>query len=700
MRRSPFPRDRIVLLLCSVLATGSLFVFSSVASADNCPNAVFRNGPSSRLPDCRAYEMVTPPYKEGYPVSMLPLSASPPFSTDGFRVEGQSIGVFAGAEDSLVELHDNYSSSGAFYLFTRGGSGWATTAISPPASQYPDAGSPFSTSDLSESLWVAATSAQINRFDETSHHSPAKGLYVRSLDGPLMEVGPILPPSVNPDTLEREYFTFLGASSDGLSAVLYSMTEARWPGDLTKPGAESLYEYAGTGSSEPLLVGVSGDAGSTSLISTCGTRFNRVSQDAVRVLFTALACGSSPGVQEVYARIDNARSDANTVSISEPSEEDCSECETAEGVRGSASFVGSSADASKVFFTTKQPLLGGDLTNNLYEYDFQGEVGHRIVRDSGGDSTVSSPAANVESVVNASPDGTHVLFYASGVLTKTPDGLGQEAQAGKSNLYLYERDAQYPNGRTVFVLPRTDAPGVSSVSQNGRFVAFQSNAHLTSDDFGTVAQTFEYDSQTGILVRVSVGQDGYNQNGNTGSVGNLFVANDGAAFFESVNPLAPQAVSGTSNVYEYRGGEVNLISDGQDTRGGSLSYVSPSGTDVFFTTYDRLLPQDTDVQFDTYDARAGGGFPEAPAPRPCEGDACQGPLSGAPVLLSPGSMFQAGGENAAPATVAVPLSKALKSKARARKPTKKRKGKARKRKRKAGKSSSLRHRGRGIGGGS
>ncbi len=93
------------------------------------------------------------------------------------------------------------------------------------------------------------------------------------------------------------------------------------------------------------------------------------------------------------------------------------------------------------------------------------------------------------------------------------------------------------------------------------------------------------------------------------------------------------------DVYEYTEGRPQLISSGTastDTWGGGLLIypsmtvglegVSADGVDVYFSTFDTLVPQDHNGEFiKFYDARTGGGFPfQAPAP-PCKAaDECHG----------------------------------------------------------------------------
>jgi hypothetical protein len=275
------------------------------------------------------------------------------------------------------------------------------------------------------------------------------------------------------------------------------------------------------------------------------------------------------------------------------------------------------------------------------------------------------------------------------------------------------------------------------VTPNGLFLVFISYAELTPGDTSAgAAQAFEYDAQTGSLVRVSIGEEGLNDDGNvdnpylgakivhpdfsvalghnTSGDNKITVSDNGSfVFFESADGLTPQALDRVflgynyegsyneeryaNNVYEYHDGHVYLITDGRDinTNEGGESNVAivkligtdQSGQDVFFTTDDALVPQDIDGGPDVYDARIDGGFPPPEVRPPCAGDECQGPLSGAPVLLSPGSEFQAGGSNFKPSVSAPSTSKA-KAKSKSKKKSK------RKRSKRKGKSSAGRREGR------
>jgi hypothetical protein len=644
------------------------------------------------------------------------------------------------------------------YVASRGGSGWGRASVVPSGAEFLDlhAANLFAgrrgasldqSGDLGTTLWLLHPYAS---------DPNAAGFYVTRTDGSIEEVGPALPPDASSVFHDGKAAAapveVQGFSGDG-SRVVFKLIEVEheagaagswvFPGYPGVGGLGSLLEYAGVGNSVPVPVGVEDDglpaggcasqalggvlrsqaevvAGGGGTASTW--THNAISKDGKTVFFSGL-CG---GQYEIFARIDNGEPGAHTVAVSEPTAEGCAACDTALGVRSPGYFVGASRDGLKVFFTTKQPLLEGASGENLYEYDISAPVGERVVRISRSEG-VASPS--VEGVLQVSEDGSRVYFVATGVLTENPNSQGQKAAAGLDNLYVYDSESQ--SMAFIATLSGNDAelwqgdtdspiPKDSDVTPNGRFLVFASHTLLTPDDTSTAAQIFEYDALTGALVRVSIGEGGYKEDGNMQLAPNLlgepntdagfvnpndaalsefpanyeapyaaaaygrelvvaedesggsyvfFVSSDalvkGALNFVQVHPVGVQGEDlekqfgavYAENVYEYHDGQVYLISDGRDVSAGEkLSNVQllgtdPSGRDVFFTTTDQLVGEDTDSQLDIYDARIGGGFPEPPAPVECSGDTCQGALSAPPVLLSPGSEFQAG-EN--PPLVPVP----------------------------------------------
>jgi hypothetical protein len=615
------------LLSCVIVVAGAavmaLLLSRDVAWA-GCPTGTEASpGFRTYLPDCRAYELVTPPDKQGALVEPVPAAT---VKADGSSLAGASSEAFAGITNG--ELFGPLGL--AYYRFTRAGSGWVTVPLNPFRGSMKSIG-------LDDSVW-----GPIER------PGPEPRLRVVHADASVSEVGPVLPG----ESKGELPFAVVAAANDASRGILFAITDASmlWSFDTTL-SAPSLYQYSGTGNTAPNLVGVSGGVGSTALISQCGTmlgapdgqrEYNAVSEDGSTVFLTAIGAdavncgGTEPPASELFARIGGSR----TVAVSEPPASDCPTCNTAAPM--DARYEGASADGSKVFFTTAQPLLGTDTSLNLYEYNFTPPPGQaKVVRVSAGDSTVSNPMAEVQGVSRISLDGSHVYFVARGVLSTAPNNNGHGAEAGADNLYLYERDTRYPGGRTVFIAQLCSNAGMSGavadsqctsnlnglvetsevvndvalwglaegggderrpaqVTPDGRFLVFTSYAQLTEGDKSTAAQVFRYDAQTGQLARISFGQgadttgsdyrgrenasivtQAYGVGSGSGPRGGAIartMSDDGSyVFFESPAALTPQALSDVpnsvdrtgrpfyaENVYEYHNGQVSLISDGKD----------------------------------------------------------------------------------------------------------------------------------------
>src|SRR5579871_2448300 len=400
-----------------------------------CPNEELRATLSSQLlPDCRAYELATPPYKEGGLPNVFSLSE------DGSHMVINTFGAFNSVEGDPI----GGSVEGGAYLLSRGPAGWSASAIQPPESTYQRSAVPLDVSATgTSSLWALATLHQPANFTE---------LYLRTEDAHITKIGPAtVGERENGNTGKEDAYAYAGASDD-LSHVVFEIAAVdggsfRWLPD------ESLYEYVGTGNTAPEPVGVLGERGSTTLVSDCGARlgssidnprspagsmYNAVSASGARVFFTALgeddeACGRpEPPVDELFAREEAPDGTQRTVPISEPSVGYCSEAPATPCA--DAHFEGASRDGSKVFFTSTQKLFpdASEGSKNLYEYDFARPDGERLLLLSPG-----SPTPEVQGVARISEDGSHVYFVARGVLTSSQNEFSEPPAEGQDNLYVY-----------------------------------------------------------------------------------------------------------------------------------------------------------------------------------------------------------------------------------------------------------------------
>ena len=699
----------------TLLAAGALATTPVLAAArEGCPNEQVRHESNTNpttgqpysvgLPECRAYEMVSPLDKQAHDAETSMQGLGLPVSPDGETVGFTSQGAFSDPENYRV----NYRPYNA-YLSRRGASGWMTSSAFAPANLIE---APFQNglySDFSPDLRTVQVScgeegASKGEFDP----KPSVACAMREPDGSWVST----PRYTHTNGTGREETeAYRGASVD-LSRVFIQPGHPLLPNDTVTQQPAGIYEIAGVGTASPELRLVNIDNNGNELVngtvnltygallgdtaqasSHRGTAYHAISESGRTVFFEATP--PSTGVLTLYARIDNGEPDAHTVDISNPAAEGASECTTCSATPYAATFQGASADGSKVFFTTSQQLLNSDTdaTTDVYEYDFNNPPGKNLVQISGGGLGDPSPGAGAEvqgAVPRTSSDGSHVYFVAMGVLTTVPNGNGEAAQAGKTNLYGYDTITD----ETKFVAVSSVAvSGVAGEGEedkakrhvqttpDGRYLVFSGNAGLAGDT-NTGLAVYRYDFQTGELTWVSHAAPGFTalNEGKNALVAGIPGYNAGAdaaiddwdraisengeyIIFTTSEKLQADGVNGAPELYLWHNGTVSMISDGRDPEsvytgdeenGEPVAAMSSSGSDIFFSTHTQLVGQDTDVLRDIYDARTDGGFP-APTPEPsCSGEACQGASSGSPSFGSSGSSSFTGGGNLTPGSTSFP----------------------------------------------
>jgi hypothetical protein len=656
----------VLLLLMLILLLSTPGIAWSSAS---CPNVSLRAGTSATLPDCRAYEQVSPIEKGGnaaVPVEPLPVTTAP----SGERIAYLSRAGFFSAEGS--------SAAYSAHVSARTPAGWETRDWTPPIVEPQNTKVFLVDYDFSEDVSQAVIKTPFLPL-APGGIANAYNLFLRHANGTygLIDSGPPAVPIEGfcPEPEEKfscfeavDISAFAGASTD-YSHIAFESTAgfASGPGFLS----EALYEDSPTG---VRLVGILPDE-TAAETSTAGggsaVRYENndgevdarvehaVSQDGARIIFTAPADNGVPdpqqaGENQVYDRVNGNE----TVELSAPEPGSTPEDATPRP----ATFWAASSDGSRVLFTSAADLttasrVGKQGGEDLYEYDFARPAGQKLHDLSVDTNTVDATSgASVLGVVGTSLDGNFVYFVADGELAP---GEGAD---GHPNLYVV-----HDGGPPTFVTTLGDGDGgvwapadrEAYVTLDGRHLAFMSTAPVPTTEYpqgydNTDAQTgnkdsevYEYSAENRQLACASCDPGNTRPVGDAylggmtrlppGPIGEVFTGTQSTPFIQvrAMNDAgtrlfysAPSPSDASlQKVYEYERPGEGTCGESTGCRfkisGGGKGIdrflgTSASGGDAFIATTTALSTSDRDPLRDVYDARVDGGLP-----KPVAGGECQ-----------------------------------------------------------------------------
>ena len=623
--------------------------YEPLAPDTDCPNQLLRYVPSAKLPDCRAYEMVSPVDKAGKGIVPGALggdnTAIRMTTANGEKLTYTS-GYSFGDSRSAKLINQ--------YLATRTVNGWSTHGINPPqGTTIFDPG--YDGVDFTRSFLAFTSDLSTAWVRDYSQVPLAPGgregfrnLYRR--DNLAETYEPLT--TIDPLFGSADYLPDVRGFSDDGSRVFLNV-DRPLTADAALNTNDQLYEHSG-GRLELVSVLPGGGAdpddsalGDGAVAAHSGPLNDAVSSDGSRVFWTSGADGKPSGqsrfsVGKIFVRIDGER----TVPVSGSVNGD------------TAQFWTASADGSKALFSFESAFQAPPtaLENNLYEFDVDTETSTLI-------------AGGVEGVAAAAADLSRVYFVSR-------DALASGAVAGEENLYLYEDGAPELIAVTGGNLTAGSKAIVhtASATPDGSHLVFMSDRSLTGyesadqDSGEFLDQVFLYDAEKDELRCLSCNSSGARPSGGGiadtlhGSLGSLLKISEVAAwiptwenalhklrpistdgdrvFFNSFDALVPHDTNGLQDVYQWEEpgtgscdvgdpefselneGCVSLISTGQSPKPSEFTEASQDGSSAFFETESSIHSEDSGLN-DIYVARVGGGFLRPSSPIPCVGDACQ-----------------------------------------------------------------------------
>lgn len=660
-----------------------------------CPNeAVRQQTKSSFLPDCRAYELVSPENAGG--AQIYPGDEAYVAGREGFP-SFQGIGSIRSKQNTGLANSPSrfafYVGLGALpgldppvagldqYTSTRTNEGWVTTFSGLKGNEAALTGNKVCSFELSECLDHTVE----NPFREPSE-DPRNFGYLYNVAGEKLATVPTNVESI-PGGLKYEGdwkaspdFSHFAFSSRNVVFAEGGTTKA--PGSAydnnLQTGAVTLISKLPSGAPIP-----SGGEKGNQFITFPP---NSVSTDGTHILMQTRAPG---GLHRLYMRVN----DSTTYEIG---------AGPVEGEPAEVTYIDMSSDGTKVVFSTEAKLVPQDTDTSNDVYMWQENGGNptlTLLSQGSGPSTgdkcnaswtercsvalVESEDEGITGLSEPSPTGleygevvipgtdSKASTSSGGVFFFSPETLAGAAPQNGKNLYLAnDGEIQY-----VATLGAKQTIDRIQISPDGKHAGFLTRAKLSNYENEEYEEMWSYDAETQRLFCVSCIPDGAAPTADVeASQNGPFMSDDGRLFFSTADPLVPADADSFKipDVYEYTEGRAQLISSGTSSNGRApggaaafsseplgLESVSASGQDVFFSTTDTLVPQDANGHFvKIYDARTNGGFPVAPQPAPCvAADECHGVGAPTPPSFAVGTGSNAPGGNASRAKGKCPKGK-------------------------------------------
>jgi hypothetical protein len=685
---------RTAVVAAAMLAGVLAFVAPVVAA---CSNEAVRVGRSAALPDCRAYELVTPENVDGAGGDMLFEQ-----QLDGARVsaDGEHLAL-----EARAVFFQPAELTGTLAVFSRGAGGWGMRSLVAPGMQ----GEKFQPEVLSPDFYQAgflAKSGLNAAAPLTFDVGPVGGPYTAAGTGIVSAVG-----LGEGAALDGANAGVPGGVSPFSDVILETVDRELLPPGPERTAAEEtfaerpvLYVWSG---GRLRLVNVDSNG---KLVSPCGAvlgfgpesgnNLGAVSADGARIFFTSPSGRKGPGCPEPALYM---RSGGETVDVSEPEGVSLAPSE-----RGAVVFDGASADGARVFFKSASALTpGAGAGPYLYEYDVRAPTEHRLTLVAGAAAGVRPQFVNPE--VTVSVDGTAVYYEGTAPL-EVREGVMEPV----TGVWRFD----VARGTTSFVAATTPSRKEEQwyATPDGRFLLFTSGENgaqvfgpggLAVEPRGVgQQQLYRYDAADGSVVCVSCGDGARAPSKGRMEVpttlaggGSLMklggapgapvdISGDGShVFFQTSARLVAQdtnedtlteeeaaneALGRASDVYEWVAGGAEdgagalcrlaqgctfLISAGEPVGPSRFLGASQDGRDVFFSSAASLVPGAPAGFSSVYDARVGGGFPRKAGPVQCT--SCQGVGAPAPQFgASASETFAGTGNPPVPAAPAPPTSKA------------------------------------------